>query len=198
MRSSEAIRAMERRTLEALMAWLQPPEEARWLLIGVPPLRPPSGASRVLQREGPLTPGQFAGSPAFDGALLLFVKEQKITAAQAAPAQAPSQQAASAQARARQAALLQTCAEQVALARAWLAPGAPLAVVLRSGGAAWEGLRRGGQGPESGYGQDEPRRDGLGEARGLPLALALALRALRWSVLTGRAGDEGNRRVSPV
>ena len=168
MRSSEAISAVERRALGALMAWLQPPEEARWLLIGVPPLRPPPGASRVLQREGPLSPGQLAGSPAFDAALLFFAKQQE------------------------------TVAEQVALARAWLAPGAPLAVVLRSGGAAWGGIHRGGQGPESGYEQEAPRRDGLREARGLPLALALALRALRWSVLAGRAGDEGDRRVSPV
>lgn len=188
MRPSEAIHAMELRTFGALMAWLQPPEEARWLLIGVPPLRPPPGASRVLQREGPLSPGQLTGSPAFDAALLFFVKEQE----------SGEEQAATAQACAKQASLAQTCAEQVALARAWLAPGAPLAVVLRSGAAAWEGLRSDGQGWERGDGQEAPRRSGLREARGLSLALALALRALRWSVLAGRAGDEGNRRVSPV
>lgn len=171
MRPSEAISAVERRALGALMAWLQPPEEARWLLIGVPPLRPPPGASRVLQREGPLAPGQLAGSPAFDAALLFFAKEQET-----------AEQAASAQARAEHSALTRACAEQVALARAWLAPGAPLAVVLRSRSAVRAGLQSAG----------------LQEARGLPLALALALRALRWSVLAGRAGDEGNRRVSPV
>lgn len=151
------------------MAWLQPPEEARWLLIGVPPLRPPPGASRVLQREGPLTPGQLTGSPAFDAALLFFAKDQEIVA------------------------------EQVALARAWLAPGALLAVVLRPGAAV--GLRGDGEGPPRGDGPEEPGCGGLREARGLPLALALALRALRWRVLAGRAGcagDEGNRRVSPV
>lgn len=62
--------------------------------------------------------------------------------------------------------------EQLRLAREWLAPGATV-VSIQTG----NDIRRGP--PE-----------GLREARALPFALSLSLRALGWIVLTGRASGQ--------
>jgi len=148
MRSSDLPTRLRQRTLEGLLRWLRAPDEARWLLVGVPSLRLPEGCSRAVASEGMLEREQLSGCPAFDAALLV-VGERRGEAEEA----------------------LDT-------ARSWLMPGAPLAVVSPAGSEAYRGLRG----------------NGLWEAHGLPFSEVVALRALGWAVLAGRAGDERDRQ----
>ncbi|MCS6899984.1 MAG: hypothetical protein RMJ98_09845 [Myxococcales bacterium] len=110
MQSFDPRRLLWCRTLEGLLGWLQAPKDARWLLVGVPPLRLPSGTSRAVQSEARLTREQLLGCPAFDAALVV-VGEQCDEAM-----------------------------ETLDTARSWLMPSAPLAVVLSAGSEAHRGL----------------------------------------------------------